>query len=162
MSRWLDIRVKTEQRHIDSVVSTIESLPDEIFVKYYYQKLRGIAARGARTIRHIIDTDTNTKNFEERGKVGRNGATGRMRDGVGWEVKKIGQHHYTFRVGWLDGTPGYAIFQEQGTKRGVQAMNAIAQAQEQMLSEIRQLTSGGKLNASPTGFFESIDDEEDY
>lgn len=160
-SPWIQIRIKTEPRFINAVRANIETLPDELFVKYYYQKLAGIGARSANRMRRTILAST-TRTGERRVKKG-TGIAGRvsgktpagqksMYDSIGWHITKHGKNHYTLQVGWLDGTPGYAIFQEQGTSNGVAAMHALRDATEYARSEIAKLSRGGTLNSSSTDF----------
>jgi hypothetical protein len=143
---WLVIRTKTEGDNFNAVRSRILTWNNDVAIPYYQQKLRGVASRGAKLIRQII-IDSTTPTGEQRKEAGGNGP-GRinskdMYNAVGWKVSaKQARKNYSLRVGWVDGRPGYAIFQEHGTRNGVAAMNAIQQAQEQMLTEIRAMSNG--------------------
>jgi len=70
-----------------------------------------------------------------RGTVERRGAGKSMYDSVTFQVRKNipkaegsrAKNNITLRVGWLNGTPGYAFFQEFGTSNGVQGMNSLGE-----------------------------------
>lgn len=132
---WLGIRIKTEPQNIKYVKGRIEGYPQEAFQKYFFQALQSMASQGVDVMRTYIETYSwyDSKGNKRRGRVD----TGFMRDSVKWSGRKLENGNYRFEFGWLEGKPGYAIFQEQGTKNGVQAMNAIAYATEFMRNELR-------------------------
>ena len=69
-----------------------------------------------------------------------------MVNSIKWSGKKVAPHKYEFTVGWLDGTPGYSVFQEYGTKNGVAAMNSLQYTADFMRLELKH------MGASPSGF----------
>lgn len=55
-------------------------------------------------------------------------------------VKKGGQRgsvKFYYEMGWLDGMPDYTLFQEYGTSRGIEAMNAIGWGQQAIEDYVR-------------------------
>lgn len=115
----------------------VSRAPEEIFVKYYYRELVKIVFQARKIMLGIIDTAP-TKS----GKKGRND-TGTMRKGVWARVGKSDKGRYRAEVGWLTGRPGYAIFQEHGTRTGIIAMNALQAANDYVAQEMDKLASGG-------------------
>jgi hypothetical protein len=153
---WLGIRVKTEKENFNAVRSKIISWPEEVMATVYKPQLIAIADEAVGYIRHIIATETTPtgeRRKEERGGEAGRIETGKMRDAVKKRVRSSEgkRQRFAIFVGWIDGKPGYSIFQEQGTSNGVKAMNSIGQAQEFMISEIRRLSSGS-FTASNIGF----------
>lgn len=161
MSRnWIDARIKVRQADIEKVRSKIVGWPDEVMTDIYYPALRAIAAEGREFIRNIIDKST-TATGQARAAAGGNGPgrvdTGDMRRAVGSRASlyKSGKGFSIF-IGWVgtsatlsrtgtragQGTPGYAIFQEHGTKNGVEGMEAIGQAEVFVMTKLRALASG--------------------
>jgi hypothetical protein len=150
---WFDIRVKTERQKFDAIRSIIRTWPQEVAKEIYFPELEKIAENGKEYIRYIIlasDTDTGRRRANNGGNGPGRVDSGTMYDSVRARVN-VNKDSFSALVGWLDGRPGYAIFQEHGTKNGVKGMEAIQQAQEYMLSEIRKLKAGGKITGSPTG-----------
>lgn len=136
---WFDIRVKTEPAKIKHVVGQIRGYPEFAFQKYYFQSLQQLAAEGVDVMKNYIEYDpkVRTKTGEARGAKGRV-KTGEMRDAVKWSGGKVGKN-YRFDIGWLDGRPGYAIFQEVGTKNGVKAMESIQYTLDFMRRELKMM-----------------------
>lgn len=156
MSKWFNIRVKTERQKFDAVRSIIQSWPEDVARDVYFPALAQIAEDGKQYVRYII-LSSDTATGRARAGQGGNGPgrvdSGAMYDAVRARVN-VNKGSFSALVGWLDGKPGYSIFQEQGTKNGVVGMNALGQAQEYMLSEIRKLSKTGAAKASPIGFRE--------
>lgn len=154
-SKWLNLRVKVPAKDLDAVRSKIRGWPEEVAREVYWPALQQIAANGAEYIRFII-LASDTKTGEKRVAAGGPGPgrvdTGEMFDNVGYRNRVTAGGFSSF-VGWINGRPGYAIFQELGTQGGIKAMNAIGQAQEYMLSEIRALAKG-QYTGSPIGYEE--------
>lgn len=150
---WFDIRVKTERQKFDAIRSIIRTWPTEVAREVYFPELEKIANNGKEYMRYIIlasETDTGRARAAQGGNGPGRVDTGTMYDSVRARVN-VNKNSFSALVGWLDGRPGYAIFQEHGTKNGVKGMEAVQQAQEYMLSEIRKLKAGGKITGSPTG-----------
>ena len=125
---WFNIRIKTEPSRMEQVKSTIEGFPKEVMQKYYFQTLQSISASAADIMRHYIKSDPGlaTEASKNRTPPGGRNKTGKMWESVKWKlVESQKGTYYKFEIGWLDGTPGYAIFQEHGTRTGVKAMNSI-------------------------------------
>ena len=147
---WFQIRTKTEPAKMKYMSAKINGFPDEAAEKYYFQKLQQITAAGADIMRNYIEYDR--ANFTETGKKraarGGNGPgrkdSGDMIKGIVWSGKKDGKGKYRFAFGWLNGTPGYSIFQEYGVEGGVKGMNSLQYAREFVRKEIRYLASNGK------------------
>lgn len=154
MSKWMTVRTKTERARFDSVRSKIMGYPEKVAKERYWPQLEQIAQDGVDYIRYIIAT-SETRTGQERANRGM-GAAGRidsgdMFDKVGARIRERKTGFSAF-VGWIYGKPGYSIFQEQGTKRGVQGMHALEQAREYMLSELRAMIAGkfvGNSNIDP-------------
>lgn len=150
MSKWFNIRMKTEAQNFNAVRSKIMGWPIEVLDNVYRPALEGIAAGGVAYIRSVIDTSTTPTGQRRRargeGEAGRI-ETGRMKQMVRARIRPR-KDGFSMFVGWIDGRPGYAIFQELGTAQ-IEAMNAIPQAQEWMLSELRKLNvQGGRYQGS--------------
>jgi len=147
MPNWISIRVKTEPAKMKHVKGRIEGFPQQAIGKYFFQQLQSMTASGADVMKNFIGPQghpsVRTNTGHERKARGGNGPgrvdTGLMRDSIKWTGRKLGNGNYRFEFGWLNGTPGYAIFQEQGTKNGVRAMNSIGYATEFMRNELRML-----------------------
>lgn len=158
---WVDIRIKVPQKDFDKIRTRIQGWPDEVMQDVYMPAVRAIAASGREYIRRIIDKST-TKTGEARAAAGGNGPgrvdTGDMRRAVGARTTpyKSGKGFSMF-IGWVGtgsrltrqggdrsttGAPGYAIFQEHGTKNGVEGMEAISQAEVFVMTKLRALASG--------------------
>lgn len=131
MSQWIPIRVKTEPAKMRYVKAKIEGFPEEALGRYYFQQLQSLLASAADVMKNYIEYDPSvrTQTGWARAALGGNGPgrkdTGALIDGITWSGRKVADGKYSFEVGWLNGTPGYAIFQEQGTKTGVRAMNSL-------------------------------------
>jgi hypothetical protein len=136
---WLGIRVKTEPAKMRYVQGRIAGFPEEAIQKYYFQALQQLAAETVDVMKNYIEysPDVRTPTGEARGAKGRV-KSGEMRDAIKWSGRKVGKV-YRFEIGWLDGRPGYAIFQEQGTKNGVKAMESIAYALEFARREVQMM-----------------------
>lgn len=121
------------------VQARLAGFPEEVVMPRYFQFLQREVANAAEIMRSYIEGH----NFGDKNGPGRV-KTGKMRDSVKWEGRKDGKGIYRFRLGWLDGTPGYAIFQEQGTRNGVIAMNALGYTMDFLRTEIRLLGVSSK------------------
>lgn len=135
---WLDISIKTEAKEFDSVRSKIMGWPEEVLKDVYWPQIQEIGRDGAEFMKEIIgSTENNTPTGEARGQDGRV-KSGLMRDSVASRARERVKGYSLF-VGWITGKPGYSIFQEQGTKNGIVAMNAVGQTQEYMLYRLKAL-----------------------
>lgn len=146
MPDWIKIRVKTEPAKMKYTKGRIQGFASEAMGKYFFQQLQGMTASGADVMRNFISShpSVRTRTGAERKARGGNGPgrvdTGLMKDSIKWRyVGKGANGNYRFEFGWINGTPGYAIFQEQGTKNGVRAMNSIAYATAFMRNELQLL-----------------------
>lgn len=144
---WLPIRVQTEGAKRQHVKSRIMGFPGEAMEKYFFQRLQSVTASAVDVMKNYITYDKRV--FTDTGRVRAargDGYAGRVDSGdmvnaITWRGQKISNEKYKFEFGWLDGEPGYSIFQEHGTKNGVQAMNSLAFATEFVRAELRLLGS---------------------
>lgn len=132
MTDWLPIRIKTEPAKMKHVQNRIAGYPEEVMTKRYFQLLQRTTAAAADVMREYIATH----DFGDKNGPGRVDS-GKMRDSVKWEGRKDAKGVYRFRFGWINGTPGYSIFQEYGTKNGVVGMDALGYAAEFFRKELR-------------------------
>lgn len=154
MADWANVRVKANASDFDLLRSKILAHPGKVAKDVYYPALRRISQAGVDYMRYIILT-SETATGKARAGRGGNGPgrvdTGAMFDAVKMRVRER-KDGFTSFVGWIDGRPGYSVFQEHGVKGGVVGMNALAQAQEFMLSEIRKLAKGGSATGNDVTF----------
>jgi hypothetical protein len=133
---WIDIRLKTEPANMKYVKGRILGYPEEVLEKYYFQFLQYVAATGADVGRQYIGSAAvSTRTGQGEGRQGRVDS-GTMQKNFKWSARKDGKK-YIVDIGWINGTPGYSIFQEQGTKGGIVGMNAIGYVQEWVRSELK-------------------------
>lgn len=144
MPDWFKLRIKAPARDFDAVRAKIMGWPEEVAREVYWPQMEAIAQEAREYIRFII-LQKETATGQARAAQGGNGPgrvkTGKMFDLVRARVRARKQGFSAF-VGWLDGKPGYAVFQELGTKNGVEAMEAIHSAREYMLSQMKALQAG--------------------
>lgn len=164
MSKWLQIRIQTEPAKLQKMQSRIIGWPEEAFIKNYFQLLQNLTATAADVMRNYIsDAKTSTPTGIAQGRKGRV-VTGEMMRGVtsnaGGNRGAIKQPNgkYLFKFGWLDGKPGYAVFQEWGTSNGIKAMNAQRYASEWVRKELKlyEVSSKAGKAISPRSFGEGI------
>lgn len=137
---WFDIRVQTEVENRNAVRSKIMGWPEHVAQTMYWPALDQIGKDGAEFMRGIIVAEDRID-------------TWKMHNSVRSRPRQRAKDAYSLFVGWIDGKPGYAIFQEHGTRAGVVAMNSVSQTQEYMLSRIKQLASlRGRTEAGNTSF----------
>lgn len=150
MPNWFDIRIKTEGTSFDAIRTIIRAWPDTVFDDTYAPALEKIAESGVEFMRFVI-LDSATETGIARAGAGGNGPgrvdTGTMFDSVTSKIN-ANKGHFAALVGWLNGTPGYAIFQELGTSHGIEGMGALIQAREYMLSQIQALGNTGKTSST--------------
>lgn len=147
---WLDIRVKTEARNLNAVRSRIEAWPDEVAQDIYYPAIKAIAGEGLTYMRGLIEhSRTNPSGGRKNGSYTVRGGSGqyaRKRSGDmlrGTRVEnRQGKKSLVSTVGWVRGQPGYAVFQEFGTKNGIVAMDSISQTTEYMRGLLQALAKG--------------------
>lgn len=144
MTDWLPIRIKTEPAKMKHVQARIEGFPEQAVEKFLFQRLQSITAMGADVMRNYIKyerrlvTKTGLARVAKGGKYATRVDSERMVDSVKWEGRKVG-NKYKFRFGWIDGEPGYSIFQEHGTSNGVVGMESLAYAMEFVRRELHLL-----------------------
>jgi hypothetical protein len=153
---WFEIRVKTEPSAMKNVVSRIEGFQKEAADKYFFQMLQSISAAAADVGRqYIASAKVSTPTGEAAGRKGRI-KSGDMQAGFKNDGgHKTGDGKYEFHFGWNDGTPGYSIFQELGTKNGITAMHALQYARQFAAAELKLRSKNAKaanFPASPTSF----------
>lgn len=147
---WVPIRLKTERAKMKHVQARVTGWADEVIQKGYFPWLQQLMAAAADVGREYIGSAAvSTRTGQREGRRGRV-KTGEMQKGFTWnygEKVKDGDK-YRFRVGWINGTPGYSIFQEHGVQGGVVGMNAIGYVTEFLRTEIR--VSDFKFSKSAT------------
>lgn len=135
------------------MAASIERAPEEFFVKNYYRQIQRIAFDARRLIVEIIE-ESETPTGQRRAASGQ-GRPGRvdsedMLKAVWARISKVGDKSYRMDVGWLEGKPGYAIFQEHGTRTGIKAMNALNRAADYIEDEVNKLARGGSGSRANT------------
>lgn len=158
MADWIPIRIKTEPNKIKHVQAELNNFKDGPLIKYMFQQMQSLAASAADVGRNYMKYNPAvfTRTGEERAARGA-GIPGRSDSGdmiakFTWSGRKVSNGKYQFKVGWVSGTPGYAIFQELGTKRGVQAMNALGFTTEFLRRELKLMEYSKSMkvrNAAP-------------
>ena len=137
-------RVRVTGMDLDDLRAYILTKPDQVTAEIADQ-LQEVGAEAVRDMRDTIENST-TKTGAQAMRSGQRGTAGRvrgrdeaatsgrprvggksMRDRVDFNVK-VNKRSISLRFGWLDGRPGYAFFQEYGTKNGVKAMHAFTNA----------------------------------
>lgn len=110
----------TTEAHIDVVRLAVEEIVEEA---------------KERILDRIISMPNSTK---EDGRVD----TWDMFNAVEVRILDVGPHGgFLASVGWFPGSPYYTIFQELGTRRNLEGMNAIGDAYEYMYSELQNIES---------------------
>lgn len=154
MSKWFDIRIQTEMENRNAVRNKIMGWPNEVAQEVYWPELQKIGRSAVAFQRDILLRST-TRTGEERaqhgGRPGRY-KTGDMYKAIRMRANKRANNAFTLFVGWQDGKPGYAIFQEHGTKNGVEAMDSVQQTKEFILSQLQVLSRSGRVTAADTTF----------
>lgn len=145
---WFELKIKVPASDFNKVRVKIATWPEEVAAEVYRPQIKAIARAGAAYIKQIIEREE-TDTGRERARRGGNGPgrvkTGKMINAVSSRARDRAGGGVSATAGWLTGEPGYAIFQEMGTKNGVEAMDAIGQAHEFMLSELKRLANGGRI-----------------
>ncbi len=145
---WAFIRLEGDRKQgggLYQMAARISRAPEEIFVKYYYQKVQKIAFEARRIILNTIDESVTAKGIARARNGGKSGreVSGKMKKGVWARAYKASANRYRAEVGWLDGRPGYAIFQEHGTRNGIVAMDSLRKAGDYIEAEMDKLGRGG-------------------
>ena len=137
---WLNIRIKTEPAKIKYVTGQVEAFAEQAIGTYFFQFMQKMMPEAVDVMQNYIRY--------QAGKTTKTGKPGRVVTGTMWESVKWRQvstgkkGYYRFELGWLDGKPGYSIFQEQGTKSGVIGMNALGYTLEWLRNEVVLLGRG--------------------
>lgn len=145
---WYQIRHGLDQTRFDlkKMQTRVTNAPAQA-AKGYANEIRKIAWRARELMQKIIMEAPN----RTKGEPGRYD-TGTMHKMVWANLVKNNDKSYSANVGWLAGKPGYAIFQEYGTRTGLVGMDALRQAQDFMFEEIRALNAGGRSYRTKTGW----------
>lgn len=131
IEEWTGIRMYAKgSRALDAVSQTLKLIPDTITDELYDQ-LGEICKRAQQIARERIQSMPNKT--KEDGRV----KTGAMLRGLTYERRKYKGYVY-IRFGWLNG-PGYSLFQEWGTRRGLIGMNALMEAYNYLETEVAKL-----------------------
>lgn len=99
----------------------------------FMQKLSAEAYRETKTyIKDLATTPTGIRRGSPRGRYD----TGAMYDAfigtLGGGTTAGGKYKFRFELGWLNGQPGYTLFQEYGTAGGVKGMEALERGREEL------------------------------
>ena len=148
-------RVRVYGLDLEGVRALVRSAPDEV-AKNIAPELEKIGAQAVLDIRdRIVNSPTKTgfravakglrsdpgriRGAAELAKTNRPRIGGKsMYDSVDSKVR-INKKSVSLRFGWLDGKPGYAFFQENGTSNGVVGMGALTDARLKAEGEIQQV-----------------------
>lgn len=115
----IEARISTDA-HMDVVRLAVEEIVEEAKERIYNR---------------ILTMPNKTK---EDGRVD----TWDMISAVDIRIISVGQYGgFLASVGWFPGSPYYTIFQELGTRRNLEGMNAIGDAFEYMYSELQNIES---------------------
>lgn len=120
----------------------------------FFQKMQARAGESLRETKVYIRTLATTPTGEKRGypNQGRYESGEMYRTFIGTRGsgttkspsgKKV---RFYFQMGWLERMPNYTLFQEFGTAKGVQAMNALDRARQELDWNIRE-ELGGSIKA---------------
>ncbi len=132
MANWGKARVKVEPAKMKYVQGKIEGFADKALGPYFFQFMQKMMPEAVDVMRHYLEAKPNwTPTGEARKARGGDGPgrvdSGDMQRAISWRQVPTGiKGYYRFQLGWVNGEPGYSIFQEQGTKNGVKGMNSIA------------------------------------
>lgn len=150
----MPFKINVSVKNLDVARAKIRTWPTEVADKVYFPALQEIANNGREYIRYTI-LASSTKTGEERAAAG-GGQPGRYVTGALFDQVRarvnVNKDSFTALVGWTDGTPEYAIFQEYGT-RTIEGMNSIVLAREYMLSAIQALSGTGRVESPSFGGF---------
>lgn len=154
---WANIRNQaTSQRQMKAMIAQVTAIPRDLIEKKYFAAMTSIAWDARKLIQEII-LESHTETGKERVRSGRGSEAGRYETGAMYNavwanVRKAGKGgmSYSAQVGWLAGTPGYAVFQEQGTKSGIKGMRALETASQYIEDELRKLARGGRIYSRDT------------
>lgn len=134
-------------KQLEKLQHVIKSHKDEVVMPYYFQKLQSITfyahAAGREEIRNAI-----TRTGEARARRGE-GVPGRIKSGKfieGFTLdtgQRIGDT-YEFNIGWLNGLPYWAVYQELGFKHRagmfVTGADALGATRRYIENEMSKLT----------------------
>lgn len=150
----MPFKIAVSVKNLDVARAKVRTWPLDVADKVYFPALKEIANNGRDYVRYTI-LASSTKTGEERAGAG-GGSSGRYVTGALFDAVRAdvaaNKDSFTARVGWTDGTPEYAIFQEYGT-RTIEGMNSIVLAREYMLSAIQALSGTGHVESPSFGGF---------
>lgn len=163
MANWGSARVKTEQSKMKYVQGLIEGYAEKAIGPYFFQYLQSMMPEAVDVMQQYLNERPNwTETGIKRRAMGGNGPgrvkSGDMQRAISWRQIPTGRKgYYKFQVGWVNGEPGYAIFQEQGTKNGIKAMNAIGYTTEWLRNEIALMGRGNRAIRTTTARWKTED-----
>lgn len=146
---WLQIRSGPLKRDLKHVQGTIRGYTEKSVQPRLFQAMQRLMSIAADQGRTAITYRFQTETGRARKAAGEGSASrvvsGAMRDAFGWDQKKTGKNTYVFHVGWVaknaDGV-GYSVFQEHGTKTGIEGMHIIDEVTEFVRQEAHNLRLG--------------------
>lgn len=134
-------------REIEDLKVTIESHMDEVVMPHYFQKMQSITYYayqiGKQQIREAVTMTGRRRAAKGLGEPGRV-ETGKFIDGFTLDPGQRVGKTYEFNIGWLDGAPEWASYQELGfIHRGgmiVTGADALGAATRYIENEMDKLT----------------------
>lgn len=142
------VYLNTEQvtRQIKTFEAGLVTTVKDVHVPRYFQELQRIAAEATELGRIQIKLATTVTG--KKRAAGGSGSPGRIDSGkfynrLKWEARSRGKGLYEVRIGWLDGEPDWATYQELGfTHRSgmyVTGADALGAARRYAALEIEKL-----------------------
>lgn len=155
MVNWIPIRLKTDKANFNAVRNKIVGYPEEVFARVLEPQLVELGEGALELMREIVRTSVTPTGEERATRGGQPGRidTGKLINGLRSRVR-MGEgkaQRFSMFVGWIDGKPGYAIFQEHGVQGGVKGMEATFAAQDFLLAGLQDIAKG-RYTASTLGF----------
>lgn len=133
-------------KDINKVEKYLVTTVKDVAIPRYFQRLQSIAADAVQIGRiqiKLATTETGRKRAALGGDPGRI-ETGEFYGKLKWEAVSTGKGEYRIRIGWLDGEPEYARFQEFGFQHrsgmyvtGADALGAAQRYFEKELAKLR-------------------------
>lgn len=133
---------KSIEKLEQSMITTVK----DVVIPGYFQQLQRIAAEATALARIRIKLATTPSGIARaRSGSGQPGRidTGAFYKGLSWRVRKEAKGAYSIRIGWLDGDPDYASYQELGFQHRsgmyVTGADALGEAHRYVENEIAKL-----------------------
>lgn len=133
-------------RQLKQLNTNVTTSVKDVHIPRYFQELQSIVAKATELARIQIKMATTETGKKRAAKSG--GLPGRIEskkfyDNLKWEVKSQDKGVYKIRIGWFDGEPDWATYQELGfTHRSgmyVAGADALGEASRYIELEIEKL-----------------------